>query len=261
MNNAAIGIFDSGFGGLTVARAIHRRMPNESILYFGDSARCPYGPRDQEEVRGFVREICSKFIEQDVKLIVIACNTATAAGLSMAQKEFDVPIVGVVEPGARAAVRTTRKRKIGVLATKGTVDSNAYVKALQRYDAGVLVTQQAASRFVELAEAKFSGKLDDVVLQNALKEYCQPLIDAHVDTVVLGCTHFPLLQDEIQAAFGKCVSLISSATETARDVDHILQYRNHLCSPDINAKCAFNTSGKDKKKFQRICRHILGNCS
>ena len=152
MNNKPIGIFDSGFGGLTVARAIHERLPQESLIFFGDTERCPYGTRDLREVRGFVRQICTWLSEKDVKMIVIACNTATAAGLALAQMEFDVPVVGVVEPGARGAVRMTRNRKVGVIATQATVDSAIYADTIRTLDAGVTVYSSAAPRFVEIVE-------------------------------------------------------------------------------------------------------------
>lgn len=152
MNNAPIGIFDSGFGGLTVARAIHERLPQESLVFFGDTARCPYGPRDLREVRGFVRQICTWLSKHDVKLIVIACNTATAAGLALAQMEFDVPVIGVVEPGARGAVRMTRNRRVGVIATQATVDSGIYPDTIRNLDAGVTAFSTATPRFVEIVE-------------------------------------------------------------------------------------------------------------
>ena len=151
-DNRPIGVFDSGFGGLTVAREIIKLLPEENIIYFGDTANCPYGPREPEEVRSFVLNICSWLISQNVKMIVIACNTATAAGLEAAQKAFDVPIIGVVEPGARAAARATHNRRVGVIATQGTVDSGVYTRAIRNIDAGITVFSTATPRFVEIAE-------------------------------------------------------------------------------------------------------------
>ena len=151
-SNAPIGIFDSGYGGLTVARAIAERLPHENIVYVGDSARCPYGPRDLHEVDGFVQQIGGWLVNQGVKLLVIACNTATAAGLAHAQQTFSVPVVGVVEPGARAAVRATLNRRVGVIATKGTIESGAYSTAIRNLDAGITVFSTPAPRFVEIAE-------------------------------------------------------------------------------------------------------------
>ena len=151
-DNAPTGVFDSGFGGLTVARGIEEALPHESITYLGDSARCPYGPRSLSEVDGFVQQIGGWLVERGVKLIVIACNTATAAGLAHAQKTFPVPVIGVVEPGARAAVHATKSRRVGVIATKATVDSNAYTDAIRHIDAGITVFSTATPRFVEIAE-------------------------------------------------------------------------------------------------------------
>ena len=151
-DNAPIGVFDSGFGGLTVAREIAKALPEESIIYVGDSARCPYGPRSLSEVDGFVQQIGSWLVQRGVKLIVIACNTATAAGLSHAQQTFSVPVIGVVEPGARAAAHATRNKRVGVIATKATVESDVYTKAIRHLDAGITVFSTATPRFVEIAE-------------------------------------------------------------------------------------------------------------
>ena len=151
-NNAPIGVFDSGFGGLTVARELAHQLPNEGIVYVGDTARCPSGPRDLSEVDGFVQQICDWLIGRNVKMIVIACNTATAAGLAHAQRRLSLPVIGVVEPGARAAAHVTRNRRVGVIATKGTVASNAYSDAIRHIDAGITVFSTPTPRFVEIAE-------------------------------------------------------------------------------------------------------------
>ena len=158
MNNAPIGIFDSGFGGLTVARSIRERLPHEDLIFFGDEARCPYGTRDLREVRKFVRQFCSWFTEREVKMIVIACNTATAAGLHLAQEEFDVPVLGVIEPGARGAVRSTRNRRVGVIATQATVESGAYAAQIRALDAGVTVYSSPCPAFVQRSEECRVGK-------------------------------------------------------------------------------------------------------
>ncbi|MGN0038517.1 MAG: glutamate racemase [Coriobacteriales bacterium] len=270
--DSAIGIFDSGFGGLTVVRAIHQALPGESIVYLGDSARCPYGPRPQEEVRGFVRQICRWLTAQDVKLIVIACNTATAAGLAMAQREFDVPVIGVVEPGARAAARATLNRKVGVIATQGTVDSCAYSDAIRARDAGVTVFSTATPRFVEIVEdglrrsdsaiEKMTADASDVYLRPAFQEiardYLDPLKKIGIDTLVLGCTHFPILAPLIQQAVGEGVRLISSADETAKDVAQTLerrgQLRTYAAGPDA---LRFYTTGDDLEDFSGLARRVL----
>jgi glutamate racemase len=272
MNNKPIGIFDSGFGGLTVARAIHERLPQESLIFFGDTERCPYGTRDLREVRGFVRQICTWLSEKDVKMIVIACNTATAAGLALAQMEFDVPVVGVVEPGARGAVRMTRNRKVGVIATQATVDSAIYADTIRTLDAGVTVYSSAAPRFVEIVEdglrksnspiERLTAEASDVYLRPAFQEiardYLDPIKKAGVDTLVLGCTHYPVLEPLIQQAVGENVSIISSSDETAKEVVETLTYRGHLCDGSIPPHNSFNTTGRDFDEFRQIGGHIFG---
>ena len=272
MNNAAIGIFDSGFGGLTVARAIHERLPHESLVFFGDTARCPYGPRSLREVRKFVRQICTWLAAIDVKMIVIACNTATAAGLALAQMEFDLPIVGVVEPGSRGAVRMTRNRKVGVIATKATVDSGIYSDTIRSLDAGVTVYSAATPRFVEIVEdglrksnspiEKLTAAASDVYLRPAFqtiaRDYLDPIKKAEVDTLVLGCTHYPVLAPLIQQAVGEDVSIISSSEETAKEVVETLTYRGHLNDGSVSATMSFFTTGEDLADFRQIGGHIFG---
>lgn len=272
MNNKPIGIFDSGFGGLTVARAIHERLPQESLIFFGDTERCPYGTRDLREVRGFVRQICTWLSKRDVKMIVIACNTATAAGLALAQMEFDVPVVGVVEPGARGAVRMTRNRKVGVIATQATVDSAIYADTIRTLDAGVTVYSSAAPRFVEIVEdglrksnspiERLTAEASDVYLRPAFQEiardYLDPIKKAGVDTLVLGCTHYPVLEPLIQQAVGENVSIISSSDETAKEVVETLTYRGHLCDGSIPPHNSFSTTGRDLDEFRQIGGHIFG---
>lgn len=266
-----IGVFDSGYGGLTVARALQRRLPGESLVYFGDSARCPYGPRDQEEVDRFVQQICAWLVGRDVKMIVIACNTATAAGLVHAQRSFDVPVVGVVEPGARAAAHTTLNRRVGVIATKGTVESNAYADAIRHIDAGITVFSTATPRFVEIAELGLrmaEGPLEDFMadaskvyirpeFEEIAREYLEPLRRCEIDTLVLGCTHYPLLKALIGGVIGRPVTLVSSADETARDVDHILKRRRAYARPDTVPTASFFTTGDDVEEFRRFGGRVL----
>lgn len=260
----AIGVFDSGFGGLTVAREIARALPNESIVYVGDSARCPYGPRSLDEVDGFVQEIGSWLVERGVKLIVIACNTATAAGLAHAQQTFPVPVIGVVEPGARAAALATRNKRVGVIATKATVESGIYTNAIRRLDAGITVFSTATPRLVEIAEQGIrmaEGPIEDYMslaskiyirpqFQAIAKEYLEPLRRAEIDTLVLGCTHFPLLKPLIGSVVGSKVTLVSSAFEAARDVREILTRQNTLAPQDSRAAYEFFTTGDDLSEFQ-----------
>lgn len=272
MNNAPIGIFDSGFGGLTVARAVHERLPQESLIFFGDTARCPYGPRDLREVRGFVHQIGSWLSQHDVKLIIIACNTATAAGLALAQMEFDVPVIGVVEPGARGAVRMTRNRRVGVIATQATIDSGIYPDTIRNLDAGVTAFSTATPRFVEIVEdgirrsnspiERLTAEASDVYLRPAFqtiaRDYLDPIKKAGVDTLVLGCTHYPVLAPLIQQAVGEDVAIISSSEETAKEVVETLTYRGHLADGSAPQRNSFFTTGKDLDDFRNIGGHILG---
>lgn len=271
MESAAIGIFDSGLGGLTVAREVMRALPNESLVYLGDTARCPYGPRDLDEVRGFVLQIGTWLEQHDVKLVVIACNTATAAGLTLAQQHFSVPVIGVVEPGARAAVMATRNRKVGVIGTVGTVASGAYSRAVRAHDAGVTVFSAATPRFVDIVEEglrRDTGRVEDLLAHAAdvfirpsfyelARDYLDPLKRNGVDTLVLGCTHFPLLSTAIGQAMGPRVEIISSAQETAREVAQMLERRDQLASDTARAVRHFATTG-DAEEFERLGSLVLG---
>lgn len=263
-DNAPIGVFDSGFGGLTVAREITKALPDESIVYLGDSARCPYGPRSLEEVDGFVQQIGSWLVERGVKLIVIACNTATAAGLAHAQQTFPIPVIGVVEPGARAAAHATRNKRVGVIATKATVESDAYTKAIRHIDAGITVFSTATPRFVEIAEQGIrmaEGPIENYTslaskvyirpeFSEIAKEYLEPLRRCEIDTLVLGCTHFPLLKALIGGVVGHDVTLISSAKEAARDVTEILDRHHQRAQVGRHAVYDFYTTGDDVTEFQ-----------
>ncbi len=271
-----IGVFDSGLGGLTVAAELMRALPGERIHYFGDTARCPYGPRDLDEVRGFVMQIGAWFAERRVKLLVIACNTGTAAALPLAQRAFDVPVVGVVQPGARAAVRATLDHRVGVIATTGTVESGAYSDAVRALDAGVTVYSVAAPKFVDLVEAGLRmgpGPLEDWLSSTTdvfvrpsfyelARDYLTPLKRNTVDTLILGCTHFPLLSASIQQVMGRDVRLISSAEETAREVSETLEARGQLREGDggavgVDASAhGFTTTG-DPKEFARLGSRVL----
>jgi glutamate racemase len=218
-----IGVFDSGFGGLTVARALAARMPEESILYFGDTARVPYGSKSPESVRRFSGEAAKFLLSHDVKLLVIACNTATAHAEEFLRQELEIPVIGVIEPGAAAAVAATRRGRIGVLATTGTIDSGAYDLAVRRRlgEPG-RVYAQPCPLFVPLVE---EGWVDHPVTRAVAAEYCRPLKEVDVDVVILGCTHYPLLRHVLQAEMGPDVRLVDSAEETARVVAQTLQER------------------------------------
>src|SRR5215203_637527 len=212
--SAPIGVFDSGIGGLTVVRELIRQLPNESIIYFGDTARVPYGPKGPETVLRYSREIISFLKGQGVKAIVIACNTATAHALSALRAENDLPIVGVIEPGARAAAKSTRTGKVGVIGTQGTINSRAYERAIEAVAPDADITALACPLFVPLAE---EGWLDKPATSMIAEEYLAPIAEKHVDTLVLGCTHYPLLKGVIGKAVGRDVRLIDSAEETAAE--------------------------------------------
>lgn len=270
-NNAPIGVFDSGFGGLTVAREIMKALPNESLMYVGDTEHCPYGPRTIAEVESFVVQICQWLIDRGVKMIVIACNTATAAGLKTAQGLFDIPIIGVVEPGARAAARATLNRRVGVIATKGTIESNIYTDAIRNIDSGITVFSTATPRFVEIAELGIQmakGPIENYTslaskvyirpeFQEIARDYLDPLKRCEVDTLVLGCTHFPLLKTLIGGIMGTRVVLVSSATEVARDCADLLTRRGIACEPNHEPAYQFFSSGEDLEDFRTFGTRVL----
>jgi glutamate racemase len=272
MQKLPIGIFDSGLGGLTVAGEIMRALPDEGIVYLGDTARCPYGPRGRDEVRRFVLEIGAWLTSRQVKLIVIACNTASAAGLALAQRTFDVPVIGVVEPGARAAVKATVNRHVGVIGTVGTIASGAYRTAVHALDAGVRVESVATPYFVDVVEqglrlgdegtleewlADGGGRALDSPFEPAAREYLEPLAASGIDTLVLGCTHFPLLEGSIGRIVGPGVRLISSAGETAREVADTLAMRGHLAPKGSPRREVFATTG-DAEEFRGLGARVLG---
>jgi glutamate racemase len=223
-----IGVFDSGVGGLTVLAEIRDRLPYEHTVYFGDTARVPYGVRDPAEVREFAFEIIRYLTDLDVKLIVVACNTASAVALELAQAEFDAPTVGVIEPGARAAAVDTINRRVGVLATQVTVESGAYRRAVRGHDAGIVVHEQACPEFVPLIE---KGVVDGPELEEVARGYLDPLTRRRVDAVILGCTHYPLISATINRILGPEVRLISSAGQTALEVGYVLSRRGYLRRP------------------------------
>ncbi len=219
MDERPIGVFDSGLGGLTVLREIMKVVPDENIIYFGDTARVPYGPRDLGQVKKFVFRITRFLSEKNVKLIVIACNTSTAAALDDLNNNYGIPTIGVIGPGARTAVNNTANRKVGVIATRGTVNSRAYDKAIARIGQGISVYSVAAPKLVEYVE---KGILSGHSLDRAICGYIRPLLEKEIDVLIMGCTHFPLIEKNIAHCSGTNVKVISSAVETARDVKEML---------------------------------------
>ena len=248
-----IGVFDSGVGGLTVARALMDLLPDERIVYYGDTARGPYGPRDLDEVRDFTGEIVEWLAAADTKLIVAACNTATAAALETDPLSFAVPVVGVIAPAVDAAVSATRNGRIGVIGTQGTIASGAYDRAVAAVDPDVKLFSQACPQFVELVEA---GRTTDPEVLEVAADRLAPLLAADVDTLILGCTHYPLLTGVLAYLMGPSVVLVSSAEETARRVFVQLVDEGLLAhAPVVNHR--FVSSG-DPATFARLAARFLG---
>jgi glutamate racemase len=246
-------MFDSGVGGLTVARAVIDLLPHEDLIYFGDTARCPYGPRPSEEVKKFALEIMDSLIEEDVKLIVIACNSASSNAFEEARERYDVPVVSVIEPAVRAAIAATRNRRIGLIGTKVTVDSGAYDHAVEKTRANVTLTSQACPRFVEFVER---GDTTSDELLAVAEEYLVPLRERDVDTLILGCTHYPLLAGIIQYVMGDGVVLVSSAEATAADVYGHLRHSGLLNQGAELGGHRFIASSEGI--FSELGKHFLG---
>ncbi|HEX8100837.1 MAG TPA: glutamate racemase [Actinomycetota bacterium] len=251
-----IGVFDSGLGGLTVVRAIMDELPFESILYFGDQARFPYGPRPLEEIRGFALDIAAHLIEQDVKMIVIACNAATSAALADVAQAVPVPVIGVVEPAVRAAIRGTRNRRVGLIGTEATVRSRSYDGALALVDPRkqIALFSRACPRFVEFVER---GDTTSDELLDVARSYLAPLQDAGIDTLILGCTHYPLLRGAIHHVMGPEVLLLSSAEETANDVYSALAEAEIQADGTELPTHRFESSG-EPELFGVLGRRFLG---
>ena len=251
---APIGVFDSGIGGLTVAREIMHQLPAESIVYFGDTARVPYGPKSPDTVRRYSREIAGFLRGEGVKAIVVACNTATAHALPALRAELPIPVVGVVEPGARAAAAATRSRRVGVIGTVGTIASGAYERAIRALLPDAVVVGQPCPLFVPFVE---EGWLAHEATRLVAHEYLDPLHDAHVDTLVLGCTHYPLLKPLIGEVVGREVRLIDSAEETAAEIGRVLAERGLRAREDATPRHRFVASdGPDH--FSRVAQRFLG---
>jgi glutamate racemase len=249
-----IGIFDSGIGGLTVTREIIRRLPDERVLYFGDTARVPYGPKSPDTVRRYSREIGAFLSDQGVKAIVIACNTATAHALDDLRAQLAVPIIGVVEPGARAAVNATRTGRVGVIGTAGTIRSGAYERALTAAMPGIRVFARACPLFVPLVE---EGWTDHPATRSIAEEYLAPLRAENIDTLVLGCTHYPLLRPLIARMLGSDVQLIDSAAETAAEIARVIAERGIGAVPGASTAHRFVASD-DPAQFLRLGQRFLG---
>lgn len=261
-SNQPIGIFDSGIGGLTVFRAIREVLPNESMVYLGDTARVPYGNKSPETVIKYSLQNASFLVSRGVKVIVVACNTSAAHSLSILSSKFDVPIIGVIEPGAKKAIEVSRNKNIGVIATLGTIMSNAYANMLKRIDSKVRVVSLACPLFVPIVE---EGWLDDDVSEAIARRYLSTIASEGIDTLILGCTHYPLLKNVIKKVVGNGVTLIDSGEATAHALKGLLKDRDllseavngghHLYVTDVPSRfeiTANNFLGGDMPPIKRI---------
>ncbi|GAE26170.1 glutamate racemase [Halalkalibacter wakoensis JCM 9140] len=248
-----IGVIDSGLGGLTVAKEIMRQLPKEEIVYIGDSARCPYGPRSEQEVRKFTWEMIDHLLKEKIKMLVIACNTATAVVLEEVKRELSIPVIGVVHPGAISALKVTKRDHVAIIGTTGTIRSQAYEKALKAINSEVKVESLACPPFVPLVER---GIFDGVEAEQIVNEALKPLDHLAYDTLILGCTHYPLLKEVIGKRVGEHINLISSGDETAREVSSLLYHKNLLFTQERQPSHRFYTTG-DEVRFKLLADQWL----
>jgi glutamate racemase len=250
-----IGVFDSGIGGLTVAKEIFQLLPQESVVYFGDTARVPYGPKSPAAVLHYSREAAAFLMTQDIKMLVIACNTATAHAAEQLAAELPIPVIGVVEPGARTAARATQRGRIGVIGTVGTIASGAYDLAVRRLVEDARVYAQPCPLFVPLIE---EGWQDHPATKLVAKEYLQPLHEVDIDVLILGCTHYPLLAKVIGETLGPAVRLVDSAHETAIEVQRVLQ-ENQLLRTNNKDEAVHKFFASDSPmRFKEVGSKFLG---
>lgn len=252
----AIGVIDSGVGGLTVVQELLRQLPNERLIYLGDTKRCPYGPRTGSEVKRFTWEMVDFLMEQEIKTLVVACNTATAFTLPSLQEELKIPVIGVIQPGARAAIKSTLNDHVGVIGTEGTISSQAYVHALKRIKTDIIVESLACPSFVPLVE---QGILSGESATEVVKEALQSLKGKEgMDSLILGCTHYPLIKDLIQEEIGAHVNIVSSSEETARETSTILDVHHLLYRGKRIPRHQFYTTG-DLQVFEKMMQRIFNH--
>ena len=252
--NYAIGVFDSGLGGLTVVRELMRQLPLEDIVYFGDTARVPYGSKSRESIIRFSKENTEILLKYRVKMVVVACNSSSSYALDALRKSFSIPIIGVIHPGAKKAVKLTKNKRVGVIATSATVASNEYLRTVRHYDRTVKVFAKACPLFVPLAE---EGWFNKPVTLKIAKDYLMPLKKKNIDTLVLGCTHYPLLKNALKKAVGRNVILVDSATEVANDVKTLLTVSEQRKTSRKAPRYKFLISDRPQE-FQRVARNFLG---
>lgn len=248
-----IGVFDSGIGGLTVVKSLMRELPQEPIVYFGDTARVPYGSKSKSTIVRFSMENVEFLLRFGVKAIIIACNTSSSWALPTLRRYFKVPIIGVIRPGARAAVRATRKKRVGVIGTEATIRSRAYEMEIKRLDRSISVTSQSCPLFVPMVESGFNGPLSTQIAST----YLEPLKRQRIDTLILGCTHYPLLTSVIQRAIGPEVTLVDSAVETAAEVKGLLAWNEWLSGKSQHPQYRFFVTD-EPDHFARLGQQFLG---
>ncbi len=254
MNSKPIGVFDSGIGGLTVVRALTRQLPHENIVYFGDTARVPYGPKSPQVVREYAAQDVNFLLSKDIKMVVIACNTVSSVALDVVQKHANMPVVGMILPGATAAVNATKKKRIGVIGTRATINSNAYANAIRQIDREIQVFAQECPLFVPLAE---EGWVEHRVTEMVAKEYLFPMKQEKIDTLILGCTHYPILRNAIAAALDGSVTLIDSGEAAAGEVAGVLD-ANGLRNPSNQLPNLTFYVSDIPAKFAEVGERFLG---
>jgi glutamate racemase len=248
-----IGVFDSGIGGLTVVKALRDLLPDENIIYLGDTARVPYGPKSPETVQRYATELAGMLMQKNAKALVVACNTVSSVALPLLTEKFPVPVIGVIEPGARAALQATRNRRIGVIGTHATIRSGAYEKALREVDNNVRVSSRACPLLVPLIE---EGLLNDDVTDQIIMRYLEPMVADEIDTLVLGCTHYPLLTNAIARAVKRQIVLVDSAQNCARAVEETLDRQSlRVASPNSGELHVALTDAADN--FLNVARDAL----
>lgn len=252
-DNSPIGVFDSGVGGLTVAREILRQHPNESIVYFGDTARVPYGSKSKETIIRYSRQIVSFLKTKRVKAIVVACNTASAFALDTIEQETDIPMIGVVKPGAKVAVSNTLNKRVGIIGTEGTIKSELYTKYIKSIDSDITVFGKACPLFVPLVE---EGMLHDSVTDEMAARYLSDLKKENIDCLILGCTHYPLLRSTVGKVMGEKVNLVNPAYETARGLGYLMEEYGIKAAKENKAEYGFYVSDA-ADKFKDFANSIL----
>ncbi|MCR5684129.1 MAG: glutamate racemase [Lachnospiraceae bacterium] len=258
-SNAPIGAFDSGMGGLTVVKELMQQLPGEQIIYYGDTARVPYGDKSKETVAGYARQITGFLVSKGVKAIIVACNTVSALALDDLKSEFDLPIIGVVKPGAKAAAEATRTNRIGVIATRATIGSGIYEDFLHRTNPRIRVFAKACPLFVPLVE---EGWIDDEITDLIIHRYLDEITAEGIDSLVLGCTHYPLLKARIQQAVGDGITLVNPAFESSREFKYVLEENGLLNDPSQGATADLSPTfyvSDGAERFRSFAARILGS--